>query len=504
MNDYIDQLIREAVELEKDYYSGAEYGRHMYPSNPLSLARWKQHVLQVLGSFGENNPYYKDLITIEKDCSASMPRTVFSFFIETLKKARQFPPNGFSWPIPPVSPPGITAEQNKKEPETEPGAIKPEKHSEQVQESSAKTAKEPPTDKTSEDDETSLTVPAARHAARQREEKTQSRASTETIEQLDLEAREIYSRLLAETREIIIQSDNPYAKKHKNIPNLCALSLETLKTNPLLLTHAAFFATENYIYAHAVNVTILSQAIALDYGLSQDDTLLLSFCAMVNDLGMTEFQELYSKREYLNDAEFSRITLHVEAGITKLERIADINPGTRERAGKIIRQTHERVDASGYPLKLSGKEIDLLAQIIGVADTYEAMTHPRFWRESSHPCDVIKQFIEGDRRFELKVLKSLLRALSIYPPSSLVELSSGKIARVVMSRKGLLTRPIVEVLLGSNFAPIQPYVLDLSASLIHHTIERHVTIRELEEKNPEFAAKLESARWWEKKQVGSM
>lgn len=66
MNDYIDQLIKEAEELKRDFRAGAKYGRGMYLSNPLGLALWKQHVLQVLRSFGESNPYYKYLIAVEK------------------------------------------------------------------------------------------------------------------------------------------------------------------------------------------------------------------------------------------------------------------------------------------------------------------------------------------------------------------------------------------------------------------------------------------------------
>ena len=226
---------------------------------------------------------------------------------------------------------------------------------------------------------------------------------------------------------------------------------------------------------------------------------LLSFCAMANDLGMTGFQELYSKKTYLNDSEFCRITRHVEAGIAKLELITGMDPHLKERAKRIIRQAHERVDGSGYPLRLSGKEIDLLAQIIGVADIYEAMTHPRAWREGCHPHEVIRQFIEeGPQKHSARIIKSLVSALSLYPPFSLVALSSGEIARVIKPIKGSLTKPLVEILLDADFTPVKNHILNLKECPIYNAIDRPVLQSELKEINPEFAAQIESARWWEK------
>lgn len=316
--------------------------------------------------------------------------------------------------------------------------------------------------------------------------------------QLDLEARDIYGRLLLATREFIIQADHPAAVEYGKITGICDLTSETLKTNPVLLNYVAFSTADNYLYAHTANVIILSQAIALDLGLPQEDTRLLSFCAMAHDWGMTGFRELSSKKEYLTDAEFSQVALHVETGIARLDNLTDIDSRLKERVKKIVCQVHERVDASGYPFRLPGKEIDLLAQIIGTADVYEAITHPRTWREAMNPAEAIKQFLEQKRgpKFNLKILKALIHILSIYPPSSLVALSGGETARVIKLRKGSLTRPLVEILLDADSAPVQNLVLDLYDHPLRDAIVRTVSLAELKEKNPEFASGLEAARWW--------
>jgi len=219
---------------------------------------------------------------------------------------------------------------------------------------------------------------------------------------------------------------------------------------------------------------------------------------MAHDWGMTGFQELSSKKEYLTDVEFSQVALHSEAGAAKLDSLQNIDSGLRERIKKVVCQVHERIDAKGYPFRLSGKDIDLLAQIISTADVYEAMTHPRTWREALNPPEVIKLFLEQKSGpvFNLKILKALIHTLSIYPPASLVALSRGEIARVLKPRKGSLTRPLVEILLDTDFAPVQTALLDLYEHPVHDAIARPVSLAELKGKNPEFAAGLEAARWW--------
>lgn len=478
MNDYIDQLIKEAGALKKESPAGARYCWYYSPDHVV-YALWKRHVLEVLRSFGDTNPYYTDLLAVEKEYSSTRPAAVFSFFLETLKKARQFPPKGLVWPGS-----SVRTKMLAEAPESTPDRSQP---------SNRPPNKSAPEETLEVGKDVSLPGPAPQPGE---EENQKDERSVKQFARLDSEARGIYSRILAGTRELVLLSDKPYTGKYEEITGLCAFTLEAVKTNPALIACSALATTDNYLYAHTANVVILSQAIALDYGLSQEDMNLLSFCAMANDLGMTEFRELYSKKEYLQDSEFSRITHHIGAGISKLKRITDLSPRLKERAEKIIYQTHERCDASGYPSRLSSKKIDLLAQIIGMADNYEAMTHPRVWREAYHPCEVIKQFIGKDNRFDVKVLKSLVRTLSVYPPASLVELSSGETVRVVMPRKGSLTRPLVEVLLGPDCVPVQARILDLSEPPLCRTIARPVSRRELEEKNPEFAARFESARWW--------
>jgi hypothetical protein len=66
---------------------------------------------------------------------------------------------------------------------------------------------------------------------------------------------------------------------------------------------------------------------------------------------------------------------------------------------------------------------------------------------------------------------------------------------VLKPHKGSLTRPLVEILLDADFAPVRPRIADLFESPLN-AIERPVSLAELEGKNPQFASQLELKRWW--------
>ncbi|PJB27244.1 hypothetical protein CO111_06295 [Candidatus Desantisbacteria bacterium CG_4_9_14_3_um_filter_50_7] len=483
MDEDFNELIEEAAALKKDF-NRCHYSWYRYSPRHPGYTFWKQNVLRFIKhSFGEQSLQYTNLVETEKNYSDSLPSSVFSAFMKTLEKARHAPRqvSPVVYGACAVPPPHVPAVP-----------VAPLPAQQQPAEQIVKAA--PPVETPAAPELPAAPLPQPKKESR----KTKADPPLRPFGQLDPEAKEIYGRLLAAARRFIIQAGRPADGIYGEVTDLCDLTLETLKTNPVLLNYAAFATADNYLYAHTANVIILSQAIALDLALPQEDTRLLSFCAMAHDWGMTEFQELSSKKEYLTDAEFSQVALHAEAGAAKLDNMPDLDPLLKERIKKIVCQAHERVGANGYPFRLSGKEIDILAQIIGIADVYEAMTHPRNWREALHPHEVVKQFMEQKTgpEFGRKILKALIHAISIYPPASLVALSSGEIARVIRVRKGSLTRPLVEIILDADFAPVQDHILDLYEHPLHDAIARPVFQAELEKRNPEFAAGLESARWW--------
>ena len=323
-----------------------------------------------------------------------------------------------------------------------------------------------------------------------------SRAVKVPFKELDAEARELYSRVLDLSGSFLKSVDQPYTEKYEAVLAACRLIIANLRSEGLLLSYTSYSTAEDYLRGHAANTTILALALGLEAGLPDAELQLLGFCAMAHDIGMTEYAALYNRADRLGEKEFAEMSLHAEAGVAKLDKIVDIDYKVRDRAKHIVLQTHERADGSGYPDRLSDEEIDPLAQYISIADAYEAMTHPRAWREAVNPPDAVKELVEKEGRgFNSKAVKALLSCVSIYPPGSLVALSTGEIASVVRVTRGFLTKPLVEILMDSQFSQLTPQHLDLFEHPLT-SIERSVTFKEVEQSNPKFAAKLEMSRWW--------
>ncbi|OGS11697.1 MAG: hypothetical protein A2234_08355 [Elusimicrobia bacterium RIFOXYA2_FULL_58_8] len=316
------------------------------------------------------------------------------------------------------------------------------------------------------------------------------------FEELDARAREIYTSLMAQARELLSRTQQPYTEQYEAVRRGCEAAAEELKTNPVLLNYSAYSTSGDYLAGHTANTTLLALAMGLAARLRPGELSLLGFCAMAHDIGMTAYSHLYNNEARLNEDEFAEMALHAEEGIRKLDRIVDLDYRIKDRAKTVILQVHERLDGGGYPDRLSKEEIDPLAQFIGIADSYEALTHPRAWRAAISPPEAVKTLLEKEGRgFNSKAIKALIGALSIYPPTSLVALSTGEIARVIQVNPGSLTRPLVEIFLDGKFRQTAKKTLNLLKHPLT-AIERGVPFKELEKNNPELAASLELAGWW--------
>ncbi len=135
-------------------------------------------------------------------------------------------------------------------------------------------------------------------------------------------------------------------------------------------------ARDPYTAGHQERVTNLSLVVCNEMRLSEEAKHEIRMAAIVHDLGKVFVpSEILSKPGRLNDIEFSMIKMHSQAGHDIFQSV-DLPWSIAD----ILLQHHERLDGSGYPRGLHGKEILLSARIIAVADVIEAMTSHRPYR----------------------------------------------------------------------------------------------------------------------------
>ena len=126
---------------------------------------------------------------------------------------------------------------------------------------------------------------------------------------------------------------------------------------------------------------------------------------------------------------------------------------------------HEKIDGSGYPDKLAGAQISLIAKMAAICDVYDAITSNRPYKNGWDPSESLRRMAEWTRdHFDAKLFQAFVKSIGIYPVGSLVRLASGRIGVVTQQSGKSLLMPCVKVFFSTKSdLRIPPEVIDLSA-----------------------------------------
>lgn len=129
-------------------------------------------------------------------------------------------------------------------------------------------------------------------------------------------------------------------------------------------------------YEHSVRVADIARNLSEQLAYSEDRTHLLARAALLHDIGkMTIPNGILTKAERLDSKEFFQMQGHTRTGYALLSRLQGY-----EEVAWIVRHHHERWDGEGYPGGLAGGEIPAPARVIHLADSIDAMLHPRSYK----------------------------------------------------------------------------------------------------------------------------
>ena len=148
---------------------------------------------------------------------------------------------------------------------------------------------------------------------------------------------------------------------------------------------ASVDAKDTYTHGHSSRVAAYSREIAQRAGFSEEEQDSIFMMGILHDVGKIGIQDaIINKEGRLTDEEFAAIKTHPAMGAEILGHITDY-PELAIGA----RWHHERYDGCGYPDGLAGDDIPEVARIIAVADSYDAMTSNRSYRNAM-PQDVVR------------------------------------------------------------------------------------------------------------------
>ena len=214
-------------------------------------------------------------------------------------------------------------------------------------------------------------------------------------------------------------------------------------------------------YFHPLNVTVLCLMMAKVLKLSVEDARCLGMAALFHDIGKIEVPSgVLMNHGSLNKAELALLHQHAEYGANIISGIKKTSG--LKRVAKLISQHHEYADGSGYPAKLKGAEIDALAGILSLANSYDHLCNPHNLAEAMTPYSALARLFSSERKkHDGSLLNVFIKMLGIYPPGSVVMLSDGSYGVVVSVNPQQLLRPIV-MLHDKRMARDVPNILDLS------------------------------------------
>jgi len=224
-----------------------------------------------------------------------------------------------------------------------------------------------------------------------------------------------------------------------------------------LLALTALKKYDNYTFTHMVNVSVLAMAQARSLNLEGPLLREFGFAALMHDIGKVNTpQEVLNKPDRLTREEFDIMQRHVVDGAHILRR----TPEMPALAPVVAFEHHLRQDLSGYPAGIGHRSLNLCAQIVSIADVYDALRSNRVYRDGL-PSERIKAIMgkKDDPAFNPKLLRRFINLIGLFPIGTLVRLQSEEIGVVTHEHPADPFRPQVKLVRDRTGGAIEEPVL---------------------------------------------
>ena len=173
---------------------------------------------------------------------------------------------------------------------------------------------------------------------------------------------------------------------------------------------------EHILHIKTATEMMLRQLIKITdvYHLTEADIALITTASSLHDIGKIYIpEEILNKPGRLTDEEFKIMKTHSELGADIIQdmHLPQENPLVHT-AWEICRWHHERWDGKGYPDGLKGEEIPISAQVVSIADVYDALTSERCYKKAFDHDTAIKMILDGQCGQFNPILLKCLKELS--------------------------------------------------------------------------------------------
>lgn len=236
---------------------------------------------------------------------------------------------------------------------------------------------------------------------------------------------------------------------------------DMIRNDDVLMRLSQLKEGDNYTFDHSLRVSILATMIGKWLGYSKEQLSELAQASLLFDIGKLKIPDfVLNKPNKTREEEFDIVKKHAQFGYSILLKTKGVTNNIKYSA----LQHHERIDGSGYPLRLKAGQIHEFAKIIMVCDIFDAMTSERPYKKKVSPF-VAAEYISwhAGKTLDSKICYIFLRNLAVFYAGKEVLLSTNERGKIIYVDVNFPTRPVVQV--GEKFVDLVK--------------EKHITILEL-------------------------
>jgi len=193
-------------------------------------------------------------------------------------------------------------------------------------------------------------------------------------------------------QNIKLQKENERYQHHlEDMVEKRSIQLKDALFGSLIIIASAIEAKDEYTKGHSNRVRLISLDIGKLMNLDNKELQVLEYGAMMHDVGKIGVKDaILQKNKSLTEEEFDSIMSHPAVGANIVRNISFFGPMT-----DCIKYHHEKFGGGGYPDGIKGDKIPLLARIVAVADTYDAITTTRPYRKEKTSNEAVQVLLEG-------------------------------------------------------------------------------------------------------------
>lgn len=251
-----------------------------------------------------------------------------------------------------------------------------------------------------------------------------------------------YKESIASMRDIIkdlAAGEGLNVKRVKNIVQLISNKKE--HSSNIVRCMQMLKSKDEYTFTHCINTAFYAMMIGKWLKFSKHEIEEVVLAGILHDIGKVRIPEaILNKKGMLTSDEFEIMKHHSIYGYEILQDYEEFDQEVR----RAVLFHHERVDRTGYPFNASPDEVGIYAKIIAVADVFDAMTSDRVYKKKATPFEAFEMFRTiGIGIFDTKVINAFTKNLTAFYIGMDVELSNGKIGKIVYIPPQDISSPIV-------------------------------------------------------------